>query len=62
MFLAEGENIQKIAKNVTQGGNLSPDLICTNKSLLALLTADRSSAGKSLSRSLTEGRHALQLV
>lgn len=46
MFIAEGENIQKTAKNVIQGGNLSPDLVCTNKNLLALLIADVASAGK----------------
>lgn len=62
IVIAEGENTQKTAKNVIQGGNLSPDLVCTNKSLLALLKADVSSAGKSLSRSLTEGRHALWLL
>lgn len=47
MFIAEGENIQRTAKNVIQGGNLSPDLVCTNKNLLALLKADVSSAEKS---------------
>lgn len=46
MFIAEGENIQRTAKNVIQRGNLSPDLVCTNKNLLALLKADESSAKK----------------
>lgn len=46
MFLAEGENIQRTAKNVIQGGNLSPYLVSTNKNLLALLKAVVSSAEK----------------
>lgn len=46
MFITEGENMQKTAKNVIQGGNLSQDFVCTNKSLLALLNAGMSSAGK----------------
>lgn len=60
MFITEGENIQRTAKNVIQGGNLSPDPVCTNKNLLALLKA--SSAEKSLSHCLSEKRSALWLV
>lgn len=46
MFIAWGENVQKTAKNLIQRGNLSQDFVCTNESLLALLNADTSSAGK----------------
>lgn len=59
MFIAEGENRQKTAKNVIQGGNLSQDFVCTNKSLLALLNADVSLAGKPFSFAV---RHTLQLM